>query len=231
MQQITKLCADSLRSFSQNQFGIQLKSSHAHELVAAYFGYSSRAALLADTKSPISNLSEAKYIVLTPTDFIKERCKDLHGLPQNLPHEFIEAVYSPLYQEKLIRNLLCPTLDYLAFTLAEERLNSNPIQSMYLSPLFSVVRKIQREGVKVHYNTEGVDLMVFREYVVPDLLLSGQKGRWGIIDMIELKRVAGYIGYIKTFHHYKEAETLDAVIAQIENDHQQLHLRFAHETY
>ena len=44
--EITKACADSLRGFTQNNYGIQLKSSHAHELVAAYFGYSSRATIL-----------------------------------------------------------------------------------------------------------------------------------------------------------------------------------------
>lgn len=229
--EITKECADSLRSFTQNKFGIQLKSSHAHELVAAYFGYSSRAALLADTKCPISNLREAEFIVLTPTTLIKERCKDFHGLPENLPHELVEGVYSPLYQGKLIRHKVWPTFDYLALTLADENLNSKPIQSLYLNPIFSGARKVQREGVKVYYNTDGVDLMVFREYVVPSLLLSGQKARRGVVDVFELKRVAGYIGYVKTLHYSTEAETLDAAIAQIENDHQQLHRRYAHETY
>jgi len=229
--EITKECADSLRSFTQNKFGIQLKSSHAHEFVAAYFGYSSRAALLADTKCPISNLREAEFIVLTPTALIKERCKDLHGLPENLPHELVEGVYSPLYQGKLIRHKVWPTFDYLALTLADESLNSKPIQSLYLNPIFSGARKVQREGVKVYYNNDGVDLMVFREYVVPSLLLSGQKARRGVVDVFELKRVAGYIGYVKTLHYSTEAETLDAAIAQIENDHQQLHRRYAHETY
>ncbi len=44
--EITKACADSLRAFTQNNYGIQLKSSHTHELVAAYFGYSSNATIL-----------------------------------------------------------------------------------------------------------------------------------------------------------------------------------------
>lgn len=42
--EITKACADSLRTFTENNYGIQLKSSHAHELVAAFFGNSLRAA-------------------------------------------------------------------------------------------------------------------------------------------------------------------------------------------
>lgn len=63
---ITKACADSLRAFTQNNYGIQLKSSHAHELVAAYFGYSSRAALLAEKQCPIVNLTDADIIILNP---------------------------------------------------------------------------------------------------------------------------------------------------------------------
>ena len=110
--EITKSCADSLRTFSQNNFGIQIKSSYAHELVAAYFGYSSRAALLADTKCPISNLKQAQFIVLTPTSQIKERRKELKGLPQNLPDDLAEGIYLPLYNEKWILHTIWPTLEY-----------------------------------------------------------------------------------------------------------------------
>lgn len=94
--EITKRCADSLRSFSQNNFGIEIKSSHAHELVAAYMGYSSRAALLADSKCPITNLRQADILVLTPTAPIKERRNELKGLPENLPDDLAEGVYLPL---------------------------------------------------------------------------------------------------------------------------------------
>ena len=90
---ISKRCADSLRSFAQTKFGIQLKSSHAHELVAAYMGYSSRAALLADSKCPITNLKQAKILVLTPTALIKQRRAELKGLPEHLPDDLAEGVY------------------------------------------------------------------------------------------------------------------------------------------
>ena len=39
---ISKLCADSLRALANEKYGIKLKSAHAHELVAAYFGYRSK---------------------------------------------------------------------------------------------------------------------------------------------------------------------------------------------
>ena len=45
---IPKLCADSLRSFLSDNHGIKLKSGHAHEIVAAFFGYKSKISLLAD---------------------------------------------------------------------------------------------------------------------------------------------------------------------------------------
>jgi hypothetical protein len=50
-----------------NNFGIQLKSSHVHELVAAYFGYASRAALIADTQCPFGKLKDAEIIILKPS--------------------------------------------------------------------------------------------------------------------------------------------------------------------
>ena len=39
---IPKLCADSLRAFTKEKYGIKLKAAHAHEIVAAYLGYRSR---------------------------------------------------------------------------------------------------------------------------------------------------------------------------------------------
>lgn len=84
MNNITKLCAQHLRILANN-YGVQLKSAHAHELVAAFFGYKSRASLLADTFFSIDNLNQAKILVLTPTLFIDERRKLLEGLSCELP--------------------------------------------------------------------------------------------------------------------------------------------------
>jgi len=76
---ITKACADYLRDmYDQNP---KLKSSHAHELVAAYFGYSSRAALLADSKFPIENLGKATLFI-PDIELLASRMKELEGLPE-----------------------------------------------------------------------------------------------------------------------------------------------------
>jgi len=214
MQHITKLCADSLRSFSNEKFGIDLKSSHAHELVAAYFGYSSRAALLADTTCPISNLRQAEFIILTPTDQIKERRNNLNGLPQNLPENIAEGVYLPLYNEKLILHNIWPTLEELGKALADQNLKSKPA---YFRDM-----RVQRHGVKVERHNDEMAIVVFREYVSPSLLLSFQKGRKGVVDVFNLKRVAGYIGYVMRNHHYTEAETLDAAVEKMRDAYHEI---------
>jgi len=205
--EITKSCADSLRSFSQNNFGIQLKSSHAHELVAAYFGYSSRAALLADTACPISNLRQAEFIVLTPTAKIKERRKELNGLPQDLPDDLTEGVYLPLLNEKLILHTIWPTLENLGIALADQHLK--------LKAAFFRDQIVQRTGVELEFEGDEVAITVLREYISPSLLLSFQQGKRAVIAVFTLKRVAGYIGYVKTNSYYAEAETIEAAAVKM----------------
>ena len=201
-REITKLCAESLRSFSQNNFGIQLKSSHAHELVSSYFGYGSRAALLADTKYPISNLRQAEFIVLTPTARVKERRQELKGLPQDLPENLTEGVYLPFYNEKWISHPIWPTLEELGKALADQHLKSKPA--------YFRDQKVQREGVNLEFYNDLVSITVFREYISPSLLLTFQQGKRGVVEIFYLKRVAGFIGYVKTNHFFTEAATLDA---------------------
>jgi len=204
---ITKECADSLRSFAKHHFGVQLKSTHAHEIVAAYFGYSSRAALLADTKCPIRNLRQAEFIVLTPTAVIKERRNKLNELPQNLPDDLAEGIYLPLYDQKWILHTIWPTLEELGKALADQHLKS---KSAYFRDL-----QVQRQGVKLEFQNDEVAIAVFREYVSPSLLSSSQQGKRGVVDVFNLKRVAGFIGYAKTEHYSTEAETLDAAIVKM----------------
>ena len=99
---ISKLCADSLRTFINKKYGAKLKAAHAHELAAAYFGYSSKNALLADTKYPITNLAQAEIIVMISADVIDQRRNDLQGLPSELPDSYTlgEAVYTSLFSDE-----------------------------------------------------------------------------------------------------------------------------------
>ena len=206
--EITKRCADSLRSFSQNKFGVQIKSSHAHELVAAYMGYSSRAALLADSKCPITNLRQADVLVLTPTAPIKERRAELKGLPEDLPDDIAEGVYLPLYEEKGILHKIWPTFEELGKALADRHFKSKPA---YFRDL-----RVQRHGVKLEFHNDEVAIVVVREYVSPSLTLSLMRNvTRGVVDIFNLKRVAGFIGYVKTNHYSTEAETLDLAIVKM----------------
>ncbi|MDJ0710597.1 MAG: hypothetical protein QNJ14_09415 [Woeseiaceae bacterium] len=99
---IPKLCADSLRAFAKDNYGIKLKATHAHELVAAYLGYRSRNALLADNKYPIENLAEAKVVVMVADEEIDQRRQKLEGLSPELPDSYTlgEAVYVPLFADE-----------------------------------------------------------------------------------------------------------------------------------
>jgi hypothetical protein len=76
---VSKICADHLRECYPG-----LKSSHAHEVVAAFFGYKSHAALLADKRYAADDVDLAA--ILIPDEFIvADRLRDLKGLPEKLP--------------------------------------------------------------------------------------------------------------------------------------------------
>ncbi len=188
MEQITKLCADSLRTFTNDTYGIKLKPSHAHELVAAYFGYKSNAALRADKLAPISNLSRASYLVLAPTAPIDLRRQELEGLSSELPDTYIlgEGVYTGLIAEKLISKTPWPVIELLATALADEYLHQQGLAHIYCRPV--------REGVKVEREETGVRLVVLRTYQVPtnDTVYEAET-----TIILNLPRIAGHIGYGK----------------------------------
>lgn len=212
---ISKRCADSLRAFSLEKFGVQIKSSHAHELVAAYMGYGSRAAMLADTEHPITNLKQADILVLTPTAPIKERRTQLDGLPTDLPDDIAEGVYLPLYDEKWILHKIWPTLEYLGKALADQHIKSKP--------LFFSDQAVQREGVNSEFHNGEVAIVVFREYVSPRLTLSSMKNvTRGVVDVFQLSRIACHIGYVLANHHSVDAETLDEAIVKMRDVYHQI---------
>ena len=78
----SKLCADHLRATLDSSS--KLKASHARELAAAYFGYKSHAALLADTRYPIVNLTDAS-ILIPDVPMLSTRITQLKDLPSDLP--------------------------------------------------------------------------------------------------------------------------------------------------
>jgi hypothetical protein len=81
---IKKACADLLRSTYSNLPGGKLRSSHAHEIVAAYFGYNTAAALRAEDKYPLTALSEAE-ILIPDLQTLDKRVPQLNALPAGFP--------------------------------------------------------------------------------------------------------------------------------------------------
>lgn len=184
---ITKLCADSLRAFTQKNHGITLKSSHAHELVAAYFGYKSRAALLADARYPIGNLPQAVIFVMTSDAFIDQRRTELQGLPADLPDSYKlgEGVYVPLFAGKSWTSHFPPfrSFDKLAKYMVET--------SDVYRQAFQLYGKVpMRHIVSVKDDDAAVTVTVLHSHEISkdEVLVDGE-------TTINLPRVAGRIGY------------------------------------
>lgn len=193
MHSITKLCADYLRAFS-NQQGIKLKSAHAHELAVAFFGYKSKAAMLADTLSPIDNLAQAEFLVLTPSKFIDDRRSSLKDLPSDLPGTSIlnEKLFTCLISEGWFSGKPFGMWKHLADILITDHLlkHGGSILSMDFgrneiahskfdkpSDEYSLIPNIAGNAVKL---------------VVNNLQYASSID---ISATIKLRRVAGHVGY------------------------------------
>lgn len=79
-----KECADYLRMHYAALTGGKLSSGHAHELVAAFFGYGTGSALRAETQHPLDLLSQAD-IMIPDLPLLDIRRTALSGLPEDLP--------------------------------------------------------------------------------------------------------------------------------------------------
>jgi hypothetical protein len=204
--EITKACADSLRTFTQKNYGIQLKSSHAHELVAAYFGYSSRAALIADKECPIGTLRDAELIILNhPIQRLEQRLKTLANLPSGLPSSDILAatIYETITTtEKLSKNVWTD-LKEMAIAYAEDWVfhNEKTMRMMGIDYGFD-----QRELdwlIKVDIKTMGTDVLMTVTYDYP--AKAKKPSRHASVE-VTLPRISGNIGYGEpkvhpTFYH------------------------------
>lgn len=126
MQHITKICADSMRSFTLNSYGIKLKAAHAHELVAVFFGYQSKNAMLADPLRPLTNLRQAEFIIFDPTPantgFADQRLKDFQYKYLNAFH-LADCFRATLRAEKEFSAKIYLSFREVAIHIAEQRLH------------------------------------------------------------------------------------------------------------
>ena len=184
---IPKQCADSLRKFAKDNYGIKLKAAHAHELVAAYLGYRSKNALLAENKYPIENLGDAKVVTMVPNEAIDRRRRELDGFPTELPDSYTlgEAVYGPLFSDEWWGSSYPPFrgFDKLAKVLVE---NNDAFQSTFSYrdriPIHHFVSVLQEEEVVV------LNVIHSYETTPSEMSRDGQ-------TTITLPRVAGRIGF------------------------------------
>jgi len=210
---ITKLCADLLRTYVSDKEtrekyspisyvpnDIHLKSSHAHELIAAFFGYKSKIALLADKKYPISRLNQAKHIIIpdVPSSIIAYRRDTL-----NL-HEAFKRSFDGHDFQRMVRDILeekINTLEYpyiwfgsfsnMAAHYAEEHLKNRwkalGISGAYCDDgLWKYEEQLYSDHAKLNittiYNTgSGIDTKSHRDSKLT----------------ITIPRIAGHIGYGK----------------------------------
>lgn len=197
MNNFNKRCADTLRVFSENQ-GIKLKASHAHEIVAAFFGYKSKAAMDTDNTCSMDNLSQANIYVLTPTALIDERRQCLEGLPSDLPDAYtLGESLIPAIGE-VFKGRPFASFSNLTEVLTGEYLQryGTPLipahfgrsvnaSQIFSRPIFEFNPQIQntKDGVRVtatnrYYGSADVD------FPSVDILMS-----------ITLQRIAGHVGY------------------------------------
>lgn len=80
---IRKDCADHLRHFHNTTTGGKLLAGHAHELVAAFFGYGSGAALRDDTEYTVDHLPDCDILV-PDIAMVRKRSDEIEGLPVDL---------------------------------------------------------------------------------------------------------------------------------------------------
>jgi hypothetical protein len=193
--EITKACADSLRTFIQNNYGIQLKSSHAHELVAAYFGYSSRAALIADKQFSLGNLKDAELIILNhPAQRIEQRLKTLAYLPSWLPPSDIIAatVYKTITSNVQWPEKVWTDLKEMAISYAEDRVFHNEKMMKMMGIDYGFDQRDLDWLIKVDINTMETGVLMTVTYDYP---AKAKKPMRHASVAVKLPRIAGNIGY------------------------------------
>lgn len=203
MSSIIKLCADHLRAFSNNH-GVKLKSGHAHELVAAFFGYKSKAAMQADNLCPITKLKQAQFFVLVPSLFIDERRKCMEGLPSDLPDTYTlgEEMFVKLISDEQLSFRVFPSWKHLAEALTCEYLQKHgnlalslnfgdykKARYMFNKPLYEFKPKIETIDNKIKLTVTN------RYYGSHDVHFQSIDHSIDIVIKIELTRIAGYVGY------------------------------------
>lgn len=196
---VSKLCSDFLR---QSFPDTKVKATHARELVAAFFGYKSHAALLAEQEYPLFKLEEAELLVPS-MGMMENRRSQLDGLPPDLPssRDLAERLSSFLKREKIFNGeiWLYPSLETYVM---EDYLVKN--EHILYDELSGVMAETNACFDDAHYETATITEEAGALLVAIDGALygsnDGERPFCGDqIDMrvtITLSRVAGKTGFM-----------------------------------
>src|SRR5271165_7117470 len=162
---VSKLCADHLRETYP-----ELKASHARELVAAFFGYKSHAALLSDKAHPVDDIDCAA--ILIPDDgMIQDRRACLNDLPKSIPPSFklaCEIAYF-LQAEDMFTGDVWETWDVGEYVMEEylpEHVSGNldALLEDVTADVNAVFEEVDYYNVDVEEHRHGVDITVLGTY-------------------------------------------------------------------
>jgi hypothetical protein len=197
---IYKDCADHLRVSYRQQTGENLIAGHAHELVAAFFGYGSGSALRTDFVYPVSQLAQAD-ILIPDLALMDARRQQLVGLPTSLPSsdalasdlcDFLRKTGHFSGEEWLDRDLLDAINDFVQRNpmMIEEDLNGEIASTnAYFDELYldEVVPEANADALMVTINgsLNGTN--------DEDRVFSGDKITFS--TLMTFNRVAGRVGY------------------------------------
>lgn len=183
---IIRQCANHLRTSLTENHNITLKTSHAHEIVAALFGYKSKASMLADKKYPITKLAKSELMMFERAfSCIDKRMEALNDLPDGLPNNDViaETVYALFENKSEGQRQAYTNFEDMAIELAKPYLQSHLNKMNVSSDLKEFSTEVNTEVredkliLTVSFNTLETPKYCFVEILFP--------------------RVAGCVGYGK----------------------------------
>lgn len=141
---------------------------------------------------------------MPPTAPIDERRERLQELAPDLPDSYSlsEVIFTVLISEKLLNITPWPTYELLAKTEADMYLTRNQMENIFRAPT--------REAIKMDNVGNVLKLTVHRIYqtLTKDVSLHEPE----IITTIELKRLAGHIGYHKPLVSHNLVSNIDPIL-------------------
>jgi len=220
---ISKLCADFLRVCYPS-----VKATHAHELVAAFFGYKSHASELAEQAYKLERLEDADLLI-PAISRIEQRRGRLEGLPVLPPSKVIaERLVELLRRERLFHGEVW-LVDDLGQYFREEYLPDNFALDVELGAEIAstnaIFDDIYYESAEVHDGPDELTVMVKGLYsgqTIDDKPYCGDQIDFTVV--IELPRIAGKTAFFEpnidahgTVRDWREYEPTDEDLPKSKN--------------